>query len=152
MSEVIEKKQKADDYSIRSAALDTGTFNVDDNSVSVVFATETPVLTRDWETGELFNEVLSMDPAHVRSQRLDAGLPVLDNHKKYGSVKKQLGSSRDGVIDKAKKVARATLFLSKRKSLKGFCGDVRDGLIKNISAGYKVYLYRDISKAGDKRE
>jgi hypothetical protein len=150
MSEVIEKKQKADDYSIRSAALDTGTFNVDDNSVSVVFATETPVLTRDWETGELFNEVLSMDPAHVRSQRLDAGLPVLDNHKKYGSVKKQLGSSRDGVIDKAKKVARATLFLSKRKSLKGFCGDVRDGLIKNISAGYKVYLYRDISKAGDK--
>lgn len=130
------------------AVVDTTTYNEDDATVDVIFATDTPVLTRD-SNWELFYEILSTDPKHMRKERLDAGLSVLDNHNRYDSVQKVvLGRSTEYKISPGQ--CSATLKMSKRKELESFRGDIRDGIQKNISAGYKVYQYQDISQRDDK--
>jgi len=132
---------------VTRALLDTNTYNAESHTVEVTFATDAPVLTRDQETGELFNEVLSFDPAHVRMERLLAGAPVLDTHDKYRGVKDGvLGVVDTASLEQGKGVA--TLRFSQRKDLEEFRNDVKAGIIKNVSTGYRVYMYRDITEAG----
>lgn len=155
MSEVKEKvkgerkKVKADDpISLCRAVVDGSNFDETTNSVPVVFATENPVLTRDW-AGDLFYEVLSMNPAHIRQDRINGSLPALDNHDKNGSVSKVVvGRVQDPQI--VNKEYRATIRFSKRQSNEELVSDVKDKIIVDVSAGYRVYAYRDISQPGDK--
>lgn len=142
------KEREQSDLLRCRAEVDTNSYNDADTTVDVIFATDTPVLTRDWD-GELFYEVLSTDKAHMRTQRLDSGLSVLDNHDRYGSVQTTvLGTSISYTVGSGKCVA--TLKLSKRKELESFRQDVKDGIQKNISAGYKVWKYQDVSQRDDK--
>lgn len=154
MSEEKQKVKKnkstvgSDPISLGRAIIDGSNFDEATNSVPVVFATEQPVLTRDWD-GELFYEVLSMDKAHIRQDRISSGAPVLDNHDKNGSITKvQLGVVEAPQI--VNKEYRATLRFSKRKSIEELVEDIRTGIVKNVSAGYRVYQYRDISSPNDK--
>jgi hypothetical protein len=140
-----------DEVLYRSASIEASTFNDADNSVDVIFLTDEPVLRYDWDSGGLFEEVLSFDPEHIRADRAKGGLPLLDNHDRYGSVTEQLGKGRSVQFDTRKKQATATAFISKRDELKGFSGDVKAQLIDGISGGYRVYQYRDISEKGATR-
>lgn len=132
----------------RSIGLASNSYDKDKRTISVVFATDAPVLTRDWDY-EQFYEVLSFDKAHVRTGRLEAGASVLDNHNRYSSVQ----TSVLGTVDSFQLLptsGTAELRLSGRDELKGFRQDVEDGIIKFLSAGYKVYKYQDISQRDDK--
>jgi hypothetical protein len=61
------------------ASIETSSFNEEDGTVDVVFATETREVQRyDWNNGTYFIEVLSLDPSHVRMGRFDKGVvPVI---------------------------------------------------------------------------
>lgn len=126
----------------RRAMFLPGSFSDQDSSVEVVFSSETPVLTYNSEIG-YFNEVLSHETGCVRLQRLKDGASVLDNHNKYGSIKGILGVTDDARVEKQQGIAR--IRLSTKEDNIGFVKDVKDGIVKNVSVGYKVYRYQDIS-------
>lgn len=122
--------------------------NVDARTVEVQWGSETPV-RRGGYYSEPFDEVLSMDPAHVRMGRLNSGKsPVLDSHNAYGGV-----DGVRGVISKAKvdgKIGTATLRFAKAEhddKAERMFGKIRDGIIANVSVGYRVHKFEKQPKA-----
>jgi hypothetical protein len=118
-------------------------WNEEKRTVDVVFATERPVRSYDWEVGE-FMEVLSMDPAHMRRERMDQGLPVLNNHRRYEGVNGVLGIAENVRLENGQ--ATATIRFSERDEVQGVIQDVRSGILKGISVGYAVHAYELVSR------
>lgn len=126
----------------RRAAFDPQSLNEEQRTVDVVFATDAPTRMYSWSVGE-FEESLSMDPAHIRTARLDSGAPVLDNHNRWNGTKGVLG-----VIESysfANGEARATVRFSEREEVQGTWQDVKSGILRGISVGYRVHKYEDLN-------
>lgn len=124
---------------------EVGAVNDDKRTVDLIFATaKADVLRWDWETGKRFFERLSLDPKHVRMQRLQSGAaPLLDSHSAY-SIAHQIG-----VVDSADleaKRAIASVRFSKRADVEPFYQDVRDKIIRNVSVGYRVFRFEDLAE------
>lgn len=136
-----EKKQLGTQYT--RALFDIQTINEEKRTIDVVFATETPVMRRNWDG--LYNEILDCNPKSVRMDRLNAGAPVLDSHSRW-SVTTQLGVVENAVFKN--KEGRATLRFSKRDDVEKVWGDVKDGILRGISVGYNVWAY-DITEKQD---
>lgn len=131
----MKKVQLPKQYS--RAKVDSSTFNEAENSIEVVFATETPVYRRGWD--EVFNEVLVCNTANIRAGRLDNGaVPVLDNHSRW-SVLDQMGTVESWFIKSGE--CRAKLKLSTQERWAGVVQDIKAGIIRSISVGYQVWKY-----------
>lgn len=121
------------------ALVDSKTFNEENRTVEVTFGTDKPILMRGWDGS--FYEQLSFDPAHVRMDRLNSGAPVLNSHNRYDL------DSQLGVVERAwiqdKKEGRALVKFSEREEFKGIIADIKGGVIRNISVGYRVYKYEE---------
>jgi len=130
------------------AKVDASTFNREARTVEVTFATPTPVRTYYYEIGD-YMEVLSCDPAHVNLTRLKNGAPVLDNHDKYGSVRKSVvGVVEDAWI--AEGVCRAKIRFSDASPEDiELMNKVADGIITGVSVGYDVHKYQLIRAVDD---
>lgn len=137
----MNNKQKTNPIS-RRALFDPQTLNEDKRTVDVVFATNTPTRMWSWNVGE-FEETLSMDPAHIRTARLDSGAPVLDNHNRWSGTKGVLGVVEGYSFSNGE--ARATLRFSDREEVQGTWGDVKNGILRGISVGYRVHKYEDLN-------
>lgn len=110
--------------------------------VQLTFATSAAVTRRDYRLGTLYQEVLSMDPAHVRLDRLNAGAPLLDSHS-AGSVGNVLGAVQPGTARIAHHVGEAEVRFSKRAAVEAVWQDVVDKILRAISVGYNVYRYTE---------
>lgn len=122
---------------VARASIDAATINEKERTVDVIFATETPV--EQYVLGEYGMEVLRCQPENVDLGRFETDVvPLLDSHGKC-SVKEQLGKAFNPTISDGK--ARCTLKISKRKDVEGVWDDIKDGLIKGISCGYRVTQY-----------
>lgn len=119
------------------------TWDDDTNSIVVTFATDTPVFRSGWDSN--YNEVLSMSPEHIRLDKINAGAPVLDSHNTY-ELDNQIGVVEEAYLEDG--VLRAKLKLSKRDSIKEIVSDIKSGIIRNISVGYRVYKYEQ-TEGGD---
>lgn len=128
------------------AAVDS--INDGDRTVEVVFSTGAPVERFDWNSGKRYLETLSLDPAHIRVDRLNAGAPVLDSHSAW-SVSDQLGAVVPGSVRLLKNEGRATVRFSKRDAVEPIWQDVRDGIIRSVSIGYKVYRFEETEGKGN---
>lgn len=126
------------------AALQPTTANDDKRTVEVIFSTGAPVDRFDWMSGKRYVERLSLEPAHVRLARLNAGGPVLDTHDSY-SVRDMLGSVVPGSAVVKNGAARAVLQFSMRKEVDGVWQDIRDGRIRNTSVGYRTYAFQEVT-------
>ena len=124
------------------AMLQPETWNEESRTIEVVFATPQPVLRYSWDEGGYFNEVLSMDSEHIRMQRIESGAPVLDSHDTWGGLGSQIGVVERAWIQGGE--MRAELRLSERESLKEIVNDIKSGIIRNISVGYRVYKYEKV--------
>jgi len=130
------------------AKVDVSTFNREARTVEVTFATPTPVRTYYYEIGD-YMEVLSCDPSHVNLTRLKNGAPVLDNHDKYGSVRKSVvGVVEDAWIDNGVCVARLRFSDASPEDVE-LMNKVADGIITGVSVGYDVYKYQLIRAIDD---
>lgn len=120
----------------------------DENSRSfeVVFGTETEgVMRYDWSRDEMFVEVLDFSPESVRMARFEQGVvPILDNHDRYGGVRSQLGIAENARLEGQKGIA--TIRFSNRADVDGIVQDVRDGIIRGISVGYRVNTFKRAGK------
>lgn len=130
-----------------SAAVDANSVNAEARTFDVVFATETPVFRSPWWSDESFNEVLAIGPDNIRTARLDTGgLPLLNNHNQWSGIEAQMGRVIDYSIDPAKKEARATIQFSSQERYAGTFQDIKDGIVRNISVGYRVWKYEQQPK------
>ena len=118
------------------------TANEEQRTVELVFSTGAPVQRYDWMKDTFYLESLSLDPEHVRLDRLNAGGPLLDSHNN-DSVTDQLGSVEPGSVTLTKKEARATVRFSRREAVEPIWQDVKDGIIRSVSVGYRAYKYEE---------
>lgn len=106
-------------------------------TVEMVISTEAPVKRFGWDGA--FMEILSMDPKAIRLDRLNSGrAPLLNAHNAY-----ELGAVI-GVVEKSAAVKGelvGTVRFSQRADVAPIVQDVKDGIIANVSVGYRVHKF-----------
>lgn len=128
------------------AAVQPRTFDAENLTVDVVMGSGVEVLRVPW-IGEPYLEELSMDPAHIRLGRMESGrMPLLDSHQRY-SLDAQVGVVRAGRLEGRDLVA--SVQFSRRPQVAGIVQDVRDGIVGNLSLGYRVHRYQDVTLPTD---
>lgn len=138
------RKIKIPQHSVR-AAIVAESFNEEDRTVEVVWTTGSKGKRFSFSIGEFFEE-LSLKKDHVNLDRLNQGAPVLNSHNSH-DLRDNLG-----VVEKAwirSKEGRAKIRFSSREEIQGIVNDVRDKVIRNLSVGYRVERFEDVSKKGD---
>lgn len=118
----------------RAAAV-TGSLNVEDRTVQVVFASEQPVRRYSWDDGH-YDEILLCGRENVDLGRAD-NMSLLDSHGAY-SLDDRLGAIVPGSIRFEKGQIVATVKLSRRARAEELLQDLQDGMTLPISVGYKV--------------
>lgn len=96
---------------------------------------------------EEFEEVLSFEPGAHRSERIASGrCPLLAVHNTY-SLDSVLGVLSDPVFGRgASGFLDATCRVSARADLEGVRKDIEARILTNVSIGYRVYQYRDVTE------
>lgn len=122
------------------AELSPDTVDSEARTVDVIFSTGAPVLRSDWWSGERYIETLSLEPEAVRLGRLNNGAPFLDTHSSY-SLESVLGVIVEGSAKISAKRGVATVRFSKRADVEPVWQDVQDGILRNVSVGYRVHKY-----------
>lgn len=132
-----------------SLRADVGSIDEDARTVDLIFSTGASVDRMDWWTGKRYSEVLSMRPEHVRLQRLNAGAPLLDAHSAW-SVGDVLGVVEPGTarIEKGKALARVRF--SRREAVEPIWDDVRSGILRAVSVGYRVHKFEEDASKDNK--
>ena len=134
-----QRKVKAPQLQIRAAL---GTVNEEDRTVETVFSTGSDVQRYDWGIGR-YIERLSLKPANIRWDRLNGGAPVLNTHSSY-SLRDVLGVIVEGSARSDGKQATATLrFAEGNEDSDDAWSKVRQGILKNVSVGYRVHEYNE---------
>jgi hypothetical protein len=124
-------------------------WNEEARTIDVVFVTENPCRTFDWQNWKMVDEVLSCDPSNVRTERFAAGMAVLDNHDRMNGTRSQVGVVENYRFEKGQGIA--TLRLSKREEVAGLVQDIKDGIVRGVSVGYQVHKY-EITQEEGKRD
>jgi hypothetical protein len=129
---------------------DLASVNDKARTVDLVFSTGAAVERMDWWTGQRYLEKLSLKADDIRLDRLNSGAaPLLDAHSAW-SIADQIGVVEPDSVRLTSTDARATVRFSKRAAVDPIWDDVRDGIIKNVSVGYKVYRFEEDKGNGNK--
>ena len=123
----------------RAADLLPTTLDEKDRSIEVVWSTGARVRRQPF-FGEPFDEELSMDPAEVHLDRLNAGAPLLKVHDRF-ALEAVIGSVVPGTarIENGRGLARVRF--SERDDVTPVWNDIRSGHIRAVSVGYQVQRY-----------
>lgn len=113
------------------------TANAEKRTVDLAWTTGSSVKRYDWDNGEYFLEELVVDDSSTRLNRLNSGAPVLTDHR--NSVSNQVGVVERAWIEDG--TGYATIRLSDRDDVASLFADIANGIIRNISVGYKVNRY-----------
>jgi hypothetical protein len=123
----------------------------DTNQIKVIFNTGGGGIRTafDFETGQevQYHEFFDLTPSAVDLSRLNAGAPVLNSHQS-GDLDDVLGNVVPGSASVNGEQGTATVQLSQRPDIAGLIGDIKAGIIRNLSVGYLVQEY-DPMPTGD---
>lgn len=86
-------------------------------------------------SGEVVDEELVVSPEAIRLDRLNNGAPLIDSHAVYAGVRTVLGVVERAWIQDGE--LWATVRFSKRVDVEAVFQDVKDGIIRSVSIGYK---------------
>lgn len=127
------------------AAVQPSSLNEEARTVDVVWSTGERVQRGFFDR---FWEELSMDPAHVRLDRLAGGAPVLDSHNS-GATASVIGVVDSVALEGERGVA--TLRFAQGDPLSdGIWSKIQQGVLRNVSVGYRVHrLERQEEDADD---
>lgn len=129
------------------AIVQPATFNQENRTVDVVWSTGARAVQFDWDTG-YFMEELSMEASSVRLDRLNNGAPVLNTHQR-SELEDVIGVVERAWIEGG--VGYATIRFSNRADVQDILNDIRDGILRNISIGYNVMRYVDVTPDTNQR-
>ena len=112
--------------------------NSDDRTIEVIWTTGASGKRRDWVTGETYIEELVVTEAAVRLERLNAGGPVLDNHRVYGGISGMLAVVERAWIEGSE--GKALVRFPKAEDdtdVDKIFRKIKDKIITRLSCGYK---------------
>ena len=123
----------------RAGTFSPSTVNEDTREIELCWTTGAVVRRRGFFMDEDWDEELSLSDESVRLDRLNNGANLLDSH-----VANRL-SNVLGVVERAwlqgngkSREGRAIVRFSERPDVEPFWHDVRTGIIRNVSVGYKT--------------
>lgn len=122
------------------------TLDAKERTVRMVWSSGASVRRMDFWTGEEWIEELSMDASAVRLERLNTGGPLLNSHNRY-DLRDIIGVTEKAWLEDGK--GMADVRFSKREDVGPLWQDVQDGIIRNVSVGYKVHRFEDVSTKED---
>ena len=120
---------------LREASVAPSTLDAEKRTVQITWTTGARVLRTPW-FDEPFFEELSLDPKHVRMERLNGGAPLLNSHRSYDL------SDVIGVVESARidgKRGEATVRFDTGQTGDDVFRKVRDGIVRNVSVGYRIH-------------
>ena len=106
--------------------------------LSFSFSSEEPYLRYD-DNDEPWIEILGHDDGEVDLSRLQGGAPVFINHGDSltsDHPMRTVGTTTRAWLEGGK--GRVEVKMSRRDSLKPVLQDIRDGILPNVSVGYKI--------------
>ena len=124
------------------ARIEPQSFNAEERTVDVVFTTEAPVKRFDIFEGKFYNEVLKLSPENVRMERLRNGAPVLNTHSQ-DELSRVIGVVLSAEVRES--TGFATLKLSDTPEDASIVRKIQDGIIRNVSIGYKIHRAEKIT-------
>lgn len=127
------------DRSFRPLAVRSNSLNAEQRTVDVTWSTGASVKRYAYDIG-MYLEELSMDPAHIRLDRLNAGASFLDTHDQY-SMASRLGAVVPGSARVENGIGIATIQISTSPAGEQLLGDLRQGLSLAVSVGYKTHSF-----------
>ena len=133
----------------RAAELAPSTAEPDSRTVEVVWSAGARV-RRITLFGDTYDEELSLDPEHVRLERLNAGAPFLKVHE-LTELDAVIGSVVPGSARIENGRGVALVRLSERAEVEPIWRDIQDGHIRAVSIGYQVHRF-EVSKPEGGRE
>lgn len=120
----------------REAALpDNAIIDPEARIIRASFSSEEPVLRQSF-FADPWVEILGHGNDEVDLSRMLASAPVLYNHSRYDS------SKRIGVVERAWLEGgrgHAQIRISKRPEVDGLWQDIQDGVLRNVSVGYRIH-------------
>lgn len=130
------------------ASFQPDTLDEEKRTVEVVWSTGAKVLRGFYDR---FWEELSLDPKHVRMDRLKSGrAPLLNSHTSY-DLAGVLGVVESARIEKGQGVARVRFAKAEDDpEADKIFRKVKDGITPNISVGYRVHTFEKIESVEDK--
>ncbi len=133
----------------RTAELAPNSVDTDARTVEVIWSAGARVRRASF-FGEPYDEELSLDPTHVRLERLNAGAPFLKVHE-IDTLDAVIGSVVPGSarIENGRGIAQVRI--SERADVEPIWRDIQAGHIRAVSIGYQVHRF-DISKPDGGRE
>jgi hypothetical protein len=112
-------------------------YDAERHEIDFAFGAGAPVVRRPWG-GEPYVEELSMDPAHVRLERLNNGAPLLDSHRS-GSLTDVLGATIPGTARIEDGEGRSRVRLTRAEDAQGKVQRIIEGTARNGSIGYQIH-------------
>lgn len=125
------------------AAFIPASLNEEDRTVELTWSTGSQVRRVDWWTEKEWIEELSLDEEHVNLDRLNAGAPLLPNHRNYSL------DDVIGVVEKAwveNGTGHALVRFSDREDVEEIFKEVKSGILRNISVGYNVNKFEKLEE------
>ncbi len=125
---------------LMSRLMPVSSFNADARTVDVTWTAGAQVARYDWMRDRPYLEELSTAPGAVRMDRLSSGTaPVINNHERWRGLDGVLGVVQAADLDTAAGTGSATLRFSRRDTAEPYFQDVQDGILRNVSVGYRTY-------------
>ncbi len=132
----------------RQARFQPSTFDAKERTIDVCFTTGSKG-KRGGFWSEPYYEELEVTDTSVRLDRLNAGAAVLNTHSQW-DLRDQIGVVEKAWVKGGK--GFATLRFSERAEVAGIVKDIESGIIRNISVGYLVHKYQDVTAENDKHK
>lgn len=123
------------------------TVNKASRTIDLVWYTGATVPRLNGWTGEQYTLAFSMDPAHVKLGRLNAGAPLVDSHN-TGTIQNVLGVVRKAWLNG--KQGLATVEFSARPEVETIWKEVQAGILQNVSMSAVINATKDITPKGQK--
>lgn len=119
----------------RGVEVRASTFDEEKRTIEMVWTTGATVRRNSWIDGP-YDESLVVSTKAIRLERLNAGAPLLNSHNGY-DLEGVIGSVVSARIENG--VGIATVKLSGEAEDAAIVNKIRDGIIRNISVGYRVH-------------
>lgn len=122
--------------------------NVDaeNRTFEVTFTTGARGLRMGWD--EDYYEELEVTEQAMRMDRLRNGAPFLNSHDTWRGVGSVIGVIESASVENGAGVAKVRM--SARDEIAGILRDMQDGILRNVSVGYRVHKYERFREDGVK--
>ncbi len=131
----------------RLAQLEEDKTGAEERIFNVIFTTGATVRKYNYFADEMYDEELVVNETSVRLGRLNSGAPVLDTHSDF-----ELDNVKGVVIAGSARIegglGYASLKIDGGPENEPVIRKIRDGIIRNVSVGYRVHRYEVIRNDG----